>query len=474
MTGSHATNDGCTGPLQADPVCGYAYDASSRLVRVQTPRGTAWRHWHGDHVANELRWIEGAEARLSWLGMAGRTLAQLGSGAGMSRMLLATDTAGCVLLEAATQVRTPCYAPHGFGGGVCGDAAAPAFNGEWLDAGSGCYLLGPGHHRPYSPMLGLFLAPDRASPFAAGGLNALSYCAGDPINRSDPSGHFWKWVIAGVTLALSAVAVGLSAGAALPALLGTAAMTKTAMAATASMTMGAVGLGAEAGALITRDEKVASILGYVGLGLAAVGAAGAVGGAIKAATKGVAKAATQAATSLSSKQVRFAGQVSKVKSSTLSDIIGLPSSRQRIVVNPVQQATGNARSTPLFVSRAARRRARRRGYPLRNELSDRGYENALQRAHEQVRFKGPSIDDFSFREDGLHDHVTGYIHRWDPVPSTSREIPWNLQDFDRFTPDSLPSYSQSQRGIHPMLPDYTWSLPPGHSRLDQTPQMTEL
>ncbi|KPZ22499.1 RHS repeat-associated core domain-containing protein, partial [Pseudomonas syringae group genomosp. 3] len=31
--------------------------------------------------------------------------------------------------------------------------------------------------------------PDSLSPFGKGGLNAYAYCAGDPVNRSDPSGH---------------------------------------------------------------------------------------------------------------------------------------------------------------------------------------------------------------------------------------------------------------------------------------------
>ncbi|KPY35049.1 Uncharacterized protein ALO52_00166 [Pseudomonas syringae pv. primulae] len=34
-----------------------------------------------------------------------------------------------------------------------------------------------------------FNGTDDLSPFGKGGLNAYAYCAGDPVNRSDPSGH---------------------------------------------------------------------------------------------------------------------------------------------------------------------------------------------------------------------------------------------------------------------------------------------
>ncbi len=56
---------------------------------------------------------------------------------------------------------------------------------EWL---SGNYLLGNGY-RAYSPVLLRFTSPDDLSPFGEGGLNTYAYCAGDPINSVDPSGH---------------------------------------------------------------------------------------------------------------------------------------------------------------------------------------------------------------------------------------------------------------------------------------------
>ncbi|WP_414648270.1 RHS repeat-associated core domain-containing protein [Cedecea sp.] len=67
-----------------------------------------------------------------------------------------------------------------------------AFNGERLDPVSETYHLGNGY-RAYSPVLMRFTRPDSWSPFGAGGINTYAYCAGDPVNRSDPTGHMsWQ------------------------------------------------------------------------------------------------------------------------------------------------------------------------------------------------------------------------------------------------------------------------------------------
>lgn len=63
----------------------------------------------------------------------------------------------------------------------------PGFNGELLDDITGHYLLGNGY-RAYNPVLMRFNSPDSLSPFGEGGLHAYAYCAGDPVNRFDPSG----------------------------------------------------------------------------------------------------------------------------------------------------------------------------------------------------------------------------------------------------------------------------------------------
>lgn len=80
------------------------------------------------------------------------------------------------------------YSVYGFQPSQSSHGSQVGFNGEMLDGHAGIYLLGKGY-RGYSPVLMRFIAPDSWSPFGAGGLNTYAYCAGDPVTRSDPSGH---------------------------------------------------------------------------------------------------------------------------------------------------------------------------------------------------------------------------------------------------------------------------------------------
>ncbi|WP_413470117.1 RHS repeat-associated core domain-containing protein [Pseudomonas putida] len=66
------------------------------------------------------------------------------------------------------------------------------FNGQRRSIVTGHYILGNGY-RLYSPHLNRFCSPDSWSPFGNGGCNAYAYCGGDPINRTDPSGHMYRW-----------------------------------------------------------------------------------------------------------------------------------------------------------------------------------------------------------------------------------------------------------------------------------------
>lgn len=65
-------------------------------------------------------------------------------------------------------------------------------NGEYLDSANEAYRLGAGY-RSYAPSLMRFQQADSWSPFGQGGINAYAYCAGDPVNRADPTGHFFSW-----------------------------------------------------------------------------------------------------------------------------------------------------------------------------------------------------------------------------------------------------------------------------------------
>ncbi|MDQ0011178.1 RHS repeat-associated protein [Luteibacter jiangsuensis] len=79
--------------------------------------------------------------------------------------------------------------------GAFGDSAAigqharSAYTGACVTPGTGAYALG---RRLYSPVLRRFLNPDPVSPFESGGLNRYTYCGGDPVNRTDPTGNTWR------------------------------------------------------------------------------------------------------------------------------------------------------------------------------------------------------------------------------------------------------------------------------------------
>lgn len=83
------------------------------------------------------------------------------------------------------------YCPYGHHQNQASPAFMLGFNGEQYDPLTRMYTLGLGY-RNYSPGLMRFTAPDSLSPFDAGGVNAYGYCAGDPVNYADPSGHVTK------------------------------------------------------------------------------------------------------------------------------------------------------------------------------------------------------------------------------------------------------------------------------------------
>ncbi len=380
-------------------ICGYRYDASNRLVCIHGSVERRWRYWCAAQVVNEWRDGEKGESELTWLSAAAHPAVEVKAGGENASLLLASDGAGSILLEAGAVVDRPGYAPYGHRDASHGATAEVAFKGERLDAGSGCYLLGAGHHRPYSPALGMFLAPDRASPFDGGGLNALSYCAGDPVNRTDPTGHFWKWVIAAVAVAISAVAVVATAGTAVTAIVGLAsgaAVTKSSVAAVAAATLGVASLGVESAALIahgTGNEKVGSILGWVGVGLGAVSLAGAAPTLYKAAAKG--------ASSLRAKVSKFAQRAGSTRASGAAGRSGplVPDVRYR---NPLARQVSSPASTPPTSPRpdlpeltptAARRAARAR-------MLDRGEEHmAARRALQQRPVVAPDEPAIALRRD---------------------------------------------------------------------------
>ncbi|WP_249414317.1 MULTISPECIES: RHS repeat-associated core domain-containing protein [Pseudomonas] len=93
------------------------------------------------------------------------------------------------LMASASPVATlhTLFTPFGYT--ISGDLLTTAFKGEPLLADKKGYLLGNGY-RNYSPQLMRFHSTDTESPFGKGGLNNYAFALGDPVNISDPTGHF--------------------------------------------------------------------------------------------------------------------------------------------------------------------------------------------------------------------------------------------------------------------------------------------
>lgn len=104
------------------------------------------------------------------------------------RLLMQTDTPGSVIgSKQQGTIDVTAYSPYGIQPFPTRHQQ-PAFNGQYLEAILGGYLLGNGY-RLYSPALMRFVSTDALSPFGKGGINSYAYCGGDPINNTDPTGH---------------------------------------------------------------------------------------------------------------------------------------------------------------------------------------------------------------------------------------------------------------------------------------------
>jgi RHS repeat-associated protein len=138
------------------------------------------------------------------------------------------------------------------------------FNGERLDPVSETYHLGNGY-RAYSPVLMRFTSPDSWSPFGAGGINSYAYCAGDPVNRADPSGHFSVGGALGAVIGfLGILFTPFTGGSSLAAALSVA-----------SVVTGTASVGLGIASELVSDPKTAAGLGWAGFALGILSGVGA-------------------------------------------------------------------------------------------------------------------------------------------------------------------------------------------------------
>jgi len=169
-------------------LCRYRYDPLDRLVANALPdEPERQRFYCKSRLATE---IHGATA-CSIIQYEDQLLAQQHSERdARETSLLATDNQRSVLQsQKANQPGQPfVYSPYGHRPIAKGLLSLLGYNGERSDPVTGWYLLGNGY-RPFIPVLMCFTSPDSVSPFGKGGLNAYTYCLGNPIKFSDPSGH---------------------------------------------------------------------------------------------------------------------------------------------------------------------------------------------------------------------------------------------------------------------------------------------
>lgn len=169
----------------------YAYDPLDRHVISQGANADNTQLFYcRDRVATEhrgnvgLRIFECEEAVLSY---------QVHQNGMPHTLLIAGDENRSTLnILNNNQRHAVAYTPYGYHLQEADTPQLLGFNGERFDPFTGYYLLGNGY-RVFNPVLMRFNSPDSWSPFGEGGINAYAYCAGDPVNREDPTGHMpWK------------------------------------------------------------------------------------------------------------------------------------------------------------------------------------------------------------------------------------------------------------------------------------------
>ncbi|OTA14257.1 RHS family protein [Xenorhabdus vietnamensis] len=248
----------------------YSYDALNRLVSQNVSAGDIRKlFYRGDELVNEVLTSQGRETRLI---KAGHTCLGVSDGNGLT--LTASDRNDSLLWSrqgSESDGKLHGWSPYGQGKPA---GLLPGFNGERVDPVSGTYHLGNGY-RAYNPILMRFNCPDSFSPFGAGGINPYAYCAGDPINHTDPSGHLSWQAITGIVAGTIGLALAVfTAGASIAAAGGVMAAISTASA--TSLIVGGLGVASDvtaiaSGAVENINPEASAILGWVSLGTGLTG-----------------------------------------------------------------------------------------------------------------------------------------------------------------------------------------------------------
>ena len=236
------------------------YGPGGNIIKTEDAAGRRWRY----HTSGQLSCEVGASTQTRWVRAGNVPVAESRLASAVREvMLLGTDAQGSVTTEAKDQIQTPVYGAYGQSTTEPG-ASRLGYAGAMREQDTGWYFLGD--YRIYNPALMRFHSRDSFSPFGKGGLNGYAYCAGDPVNRIDPSGHSWlDWLLPAAGLALALVGTVASLGAlAAPA----AALTASYITAVTTATLSVVSLAADVASmalLASGNENAGRILGYVGM-----------------------------------------------------------------------------------------------------------------------------------------------------------------------------------------------------------------
>ncbi|WP_426211116.1 RHS repeat-associated core domain-containing protein [Pseudomonas sp. TWR2-1-1] len=253
------------------------YGPGGNIIKTEDAGGPRWRYHTGGHLSCEV----GESTQTRWVRAGNVPVAESRLASAVREvMLLGTDAQGSVTTEAKDQIQTPVYGAYGQS---TTGASRLGYAGALREQDTGWYFLGD--YRIYNPVLMRFHSRDSLSPFGEGGLNGYAYCAGDPVNRIDPSGHAWTdWLLPAAGLVLGMIGTVASLGAlAAPA----AALTASYMVAVTTATLSVVSLAADVASIVlltSGNENAGRILGYVGM---ATGLASAAPSIASAAAKNV-------------------------------------------------------------------------------------------------------------------------------------------------------------------------------------------
>ncbi|MGF6328047.1 RHS repeat-associated protein [Pseudomonas sp. BS3782 TE3695] len=169
-------------------LCQYKYDPLDRLIASSPAvEQRTQRFYNKNRLTTELQ----GSIHNCLFQIEDQLLAQSRHANGViTNTLLVNDFQRSVLQTVSANTNQPAsYTAYGHTSKKCDPPTLLGFNGERIDPITGHYLLGNGY-RAFNPVLMRFNSPDSWSPFGKGGINSYAYCECDPVNFSDPTGHF--------------------------------------------------------------------------------------------------------------------------------------------------------------------------------------------------------------------------------------------------------------------------------------------